>query len=137
MGCLAGLVSMLLGVRQPVWLLVNSLAVFSVAALLSAWWLDARSFRDGLASGLLRALQARRRQYAGFVIHMGLFSLAIGVAASSFGTQRHEAIMHVGRDARRGQDDRCDLSRSCSVELPEKLIVEARLDVQDRIRSAH
>jgi cytochrome c-type biogenesis protein CcmF len=131
-GCLAAVASCGWGVRDPIWFAVNGLAVFSVATLAGALWLDASRRRHGRPIGFLRTVRLMRRQYAGFVIHLGLFSLAVGVTASSLGTQRREVVMYKGESlAWAGR--RVQLIEFVQRELPDKLVVEARLDVQDKV----
>jgi cytochrome c-type biogenesis protein CcmF len=128
-GCLACAASFLLGVRHPLWLVVCGLFAFAIAAFLSALHLDAHGFGSGLWFGLVRALQTRRKQYAGFVIHMGFFCLALGVTASSLGNQRHEAIMQEGETMQwAGRHVR--LAKIVQRQLPDKLVAEAILEVR-------
>jgi cytochrome c-type biogenesis protein CcmF len=127
-GSTASVASFLSGVRHPLWLVVCGLFAFAIAALLSALYLDARRFTAGLWFGLVRSLQTRRQQYAGFVIHMGFFCLALGVTASSLGSQRHEAIMHEGETLEwAGRQVR--LAKIVQRQLPDKLVAEAILEV--------
>ena len=128
-GGIASVASFLLGVRHPLWLVVCGLFAFAIAAFLSALYLDARRFGAGLWFGLVRSLQTRRQQYAGFVIHMGFFCLALGVTASSLESRRHEAIMHEGETLEwAGRSVR--LAKIVQRELPDKLVAEAILEVQ-------
>jgi cytochrome c biogenesis factor len=127
-GSAASVASFLLGVRHPLWLVVCGLFAFAMAAFLSALYLDALRFRAGLWFGLVRSLQTRRQQYAGFVIHMGFFCLALGVTASSLASRRHEAIMHEGETLEwAGRSVR--LAKIVQRQLPDKLIAEAILEV--------
>ncbi len=128
-GGITGIATFVIGVRHPVWLAVYSLAGFAWVVLASSLLLDAHAFRAGLATGILRALRVRRRQYAGFVVHIGLFCLAIGVTASSLGSQRRDVILHEG-ESMRWAGRRVKLQRIVQRELPGKHIVEAVLDVQ-------
>ncbi len=95
-GCLATVASFVAGVRQPLWVVVCGLFVFAIAAFLSSLYLNARLGGAGSWSGVVSSLQNHRRQNAGFVIHMGFFCLALGVTASSLGSQQREAVMHEG-----------------------------------------
>lgn len=133
-GCTAVVASFLSDVRHPLWLVVCGLFAFAVAALLSALYLDARRFRAGVWFGLVRSLQIRRQQYAGFVIHMGFFCLALGVTASSLGSQRHEVIMHEG-ETLEWAGRRVRLAKIAQRQLPDKLVAEAILEVHQD--SAH
>ena len=99
-----------------------------VAAFLSALYLDTRRYRGGTWLGLVKSIRTRRRQYAGFVIHMGFFCLALGVTASSLGSQRHEVIMHEG-ETLEWAGRRVQLTKIVQSRRPDKLIAEAILEV--------
>jgi cytochrome c-type biogenesis protein CcmF len=142
-GGLAAFGSTTLGVREPVCQAVNGLAVFALSALAAALWLDARRLQRRLALppasvrrrtavvGWWAALQPLRRQYAGFVIHLGVASLAVGVAASSLGTERYEAVMRAG-ESLQWNGRQVTFVELAERQLPDKLLVEARLEVRDR-----
>jgi len=74
------------------------------------------------------ALYQGRRQYAGYVIHLGLAFLAIGIAGSALGTRRTDVVMSPGEEiAWAGRQ-----IRLVSLEqhlLPDKGIAEAVLEV--------
>lgn len=128
-GCISCAAWFLSGVHHPLWLAVCGLFAFAIAAFLSALYLDAGRFGAGSWFGLVRSLQIRRQQYAGFVIHMGFFCLALGVTASSLGSQQHEAIMREG-ETLEWAGRRVRLSKIVQTQLPDKLIAEAILEVQ-------
>jgi cytochrome c-type biogenesis protein CcmF len=121
----------LLDFRHPLQAAVGGLACFAAAALAGAMWLDARGLSNNIVAGLLRTLQTRRQQYSGFVIHLGLFCLAVGVAASSLSAQRHEAVMHAGQTID-WQGRRVRLTRITQTQQPDKLILAAHLEIHDR-----
>jgi len=120
---------------QPLFVAVIALSALAVVALCGALVLDIRrADAGGLSPGLLVALSRNRRQYAGFLIHLGFFCLALGVTGSSLGKRHQEFDLREGqtvqwagrqvRFVRRGQQ-----------ELPDKLIAEAELEVVCRGRS--
>ena len=110
------------GVRHPLGLAVSGLSGFAIAALAGALWLDARR------AGLGAVLVARRRQYVGFLIHLGFVSLAIGITGSALGSQRHEVVLTPGETIEWA-------GRSISFaglrqsDLPDKFVAEAELEV--------
>jgi cytochrome c-type biogenesis protein CcmF len=78
--------------------------------------------------GILPALRARRRQYAGFLIHLGLVCLAVGVTGTSLGTRRNEVAMHEGETvAWAGRQVR--YAGLVERKAGKKHVVEARLEV--------
>jgi cytochrome c-type biogenesis protein CcmF len=116
-------------VRHPLSLAVMGLATLTVATLLAALLLDARRREpQRLVWGLLRTLRDSRRQYAGYVVHLGFMSLAIGVTGSAVGTQRHEVLMNEG-ETLLWADRQIRYEQLVQQELPDKLIAEAVLHV--------
>ena len=82
---------------EPIHLAVVALATFAAAALIGALLLDARRRESARARfAVLAALVQRRRQYAGYLIHLGLACLAVGVAGSSLGSRQHEVSLGQG-----------------------------------------
>jgi cytochrome c-type biogenesis protein CcmF len=121
--------AVLLGVRQPVGLAVAGLAAVAVVAFAGAVLVDGTR-RDSVRTlrGLLAALRRGRRQYAGFVIHMGLVCLALGVAGSSLGKREQGFRMREGQTVEwAGRSIR--LARATQRELPDKLAAEAVLEI--------
>jgi cytochrome c-type biogenesis protein CcmF len=118
-----------LGVRYRILVGVIGLATLSVAALAGALYLDARRRQSRNPwTGLLGSVQENRRQYGGFVIHMGFVCLALGVTGSSLGTRRHEAVMAQG-DTIEWSGRRVRFVQVVQRELPDKLVAEAQLEV--------
>ena len=101
-GVMAAGLAWLGGLRHPLAMAVVGLAAMTAIALAASWVsgrppsiLGQRSWLD-----LLQALRNRRRTYAGYVMHLGLACLAVGVAGSSLGTQQHEATLRKGESIR-------------------------------------
>jgi cytochrome c-type biogenesis protein CcmF len=118
-----------LGVRSLLLLAVIGLAALTGASLAAALLLDARRREAGrLVIGLLRALRDNRRQYAGYVVHLGFMAVAIGITGSSLGTQRHDAVMNEG-DTLRWAGREIRYVQLVQRETPDKLIAEAVLHV--------
>jgi cytochrome c-type biogenesis protein CcmF len=116
------------GMRHPLSLIVLGLATLTGATLCGAMSIDARRHSQRRLLGLVPALRSGRRQYAGYVVHLGFMALAIGVTGSSLGTQRREAVMNEGETLRwAGRQVR--YVELVQRELPDKLIAEAVLHV--------
>lgn len=117
------------GVRHPFTLAVIGLSAFTVFALVGAVLLDAQRLQDRAPwLRVLLALAANRRRYAGFLIHAGFASLAVGVAGSSLGSRSCEATLHAGQSIEwEGHTIRFVQVRQ--EPQTEKLIVEAELEV--------
>lgn len=120
-GIAAAATVLALGVRNPVGLAVAGLAAAALTALAGAIAMD------------YRLPGSRRRTYAGYLIHMGFVSLAVGVAGSSLGTQRHELVMAEGETAQWcGYSIR--LARLIERELRNRIVAEAELEVSSSRR---
>jgi cytochrome c-type biogenesis protein CcmF len=122
-------VAAVLGVRHPIGLAVAGLAALAAVAFAGAVLADGTR-RDPVRTvqGLLAALRRGRRQYAGFVIHMGLMCLALGVTGSSLGKREQGFRMTEGQTVEwAGRSIR--LARVIQRELPDKLAAEAILEI--------
>lgn len=125
----AAMTGWVVGGLHPIESAVVGLAVFTVSSLVSAILIDARRRnRHAMWSGLFSVLRDSRRQYAGFVIHIGLACLAVGVAGSSLRTHQQEFAMREGETVQwNGRTIR--LVQIIQRELPDKLVAEAQLEV--------
>jgi cytochrome c-type biogenesis protein CcmF len=106
---------------------VTWLALLALATTVGRWLLDGR--RAGLAAFPARWWK-NRRQHGGWIIHLGLASLAIGIAGSSLETQRHEVTLAEG-DKFEWADRKIEYLRLEQQELPDKLVAEIELRVTD------
>ena len=130
-GSLASLVAFAWGVRHFVSIAVTGIVVFAVIALIGSLLLDALRRRpDSYWSSLLRCLREKRSQYAGFLVHLGFFGLAIGVVGSSLGARRHEVDLQQGQTGE-GAGRSIRLIDVIERELPDKFIAEAVLEISD------
>lgn len=129
MGALACVTAYSFGVRQVLLLAVAGTAVFAGTAFLSAIFIDASRHRTvPFLSAFVRALQSGRRQYGGYVVHMGFIAMVIGITGSALGGSRHETVMHEGdRITWAGREIR--YVKLEQTEHPDKLIAEAVLEV--------
>jgi cytochrome c-type biogenesis protein CcmF len=105
------------------------IALCAVAALAGKIFLDVqRRLPDPLLSRLSGTLRTARRQYAGFVAHLGFFCLAVGVTGSSLGTLRQEFDMTEGETVR-WADRSIRFAHVTRTNEPDKLVVEAELAI--------
>lgn len=120
------------GSRHPIALAVAGLAGLSVCALASALVLDARRRKPANPwLGMFGALGAGRRQYAGFLIHLGFVCVAVGVTGSSLGTQRHEIVMSEG-ETTQWAGRSIHFVRLVEQDLPDKRVIEAELEISGK-----
>lgn len=115
---------------------VTGIVAFALAVLVSSLIVDARRRSpENWRLGLLECLGERRSQYAGFLVHLGFFCLAIGITGSALGTRRQEVEMQQGQTVQ--WDERTiRLVEIVDRQLPDKLVAEAVLEVSDRGKDA-
>ncbi len=127
----AAAVAFAAGLRHPLALAVAALAGSTVVSTAAALLLDARARRSQRSwIGLPAALAANRRRYAAYLMHFSVVCLAIGVTGSSLGSRRRDVAMAPGETIRwAGRSVRyLGLNQR---RLPDKVVVEARLEVSD------
>jgi cytochrome c-type biogenesis protein CcmF len=101
----------------------------ALAALAARVILDADRRRPApLGARLAGALRDGRRPYAGFLAHLGVCLLAIGVAGSSLGTRRAEFDLDAGASVR-WEGSTVRFARLTRTERPDKLVVHADLEI--------
>ena len=115
------------GPQHPLDLCLIWIALCASTALAGRLFIDVqRRLPDRLWSRLSNTLRAGRRQYAGFLAHLGFFCLAVGVTGSSLGTQRREFDMVEGETVR-WADRAIQFARLVRSNESDKLVVEAEL----------
>jgi cytochrome c-type biogenesis protein CcmF len=87
------------GLRSPGVLLAFGLCAFTTAAIVGEFVRGSRVHRARDALGWVPALGAtvsrNRRRYGGYVVHLGVILIVLGLAGSAFRTERH-ALIDVG-----------------------------------------
>lgn len=107
------------GVEHPLGIAVSGIAALAPATLAGAWILDGT---------MLRTLRHGRRQYAGFLIHLGLMCLAVGVTGSSLGKREQGFTLREGQTVEwAGRSVR--VAGVHQRQLPDKLVGEALLEI--------
>ncbi len=121
-----------MGVSHLIALAVAGLATFAVAALGSSLVVELRGWPGRrLIPTIAVTLRRQRRQYAGFVIHLGFVCLAIGIAGSSLGKREQRFVMQQGETVQ-WADRQIRLVRFWQRQLPHVMIGEAELEITDR-----
>jgi cytochrome c-type biogenesis protein CcmF len=88
------LLAVTLGARNFLMLAVIGSAFFAFAVFPGVLFLDSRSVTDSSYwRKIFTAIRLHCRRYAGFAVHLGFIIIAVGVAASSLGTDRLETAM--------------------------------------------
>jgi len=110
-------------------LAVTGLAALAACTTMAGLWLDVRRHGAGRhPMGVFLVLRKHRRQYAGYVIHLAIASLAIGITGSSLGTRRHEAELSEG-ELITWAGRRVEYVRLVQREDSDKLVAEVELRV--------
>ena len=119
----------LLGVSHPLALLVAGAAGLAIFSPVAALWMDKRRIAGrGSLIPVFMVLRIKRRQYAGFLVHLGFVCLVIGVTGSSLGSHREEFVLHPG-DSIDWSGRSVRFVQLHESDRPDKFIVEAELEV--------
>jgi len=95
----------LLGVRHPLALFAFAVCLMVATGILQEW---ARGTRvrhrrgEGYVTAFLRLLASNRPRYGGYLVHLGIVTLAIGVTASSFYVVQRDYSLAPGQAASLG-----------------------------------
>ncbi len=86
------------GIRQPYAVIGFGLCAMVSASIAGEWvrgtWARRRSVGDNPAVGFVRLILANRPRYGGYVVHLAVVMVALGVVGQSFyGVQRDVALM--------------------------------------------
>lgn len=129
-GAIAAIVAGSIGVRSPVVLAVWGLSGVALASLCGAIALDTKkgNGRQNEPATRSAVLPVRRREYAGFLIHLGFVSLVIGITGSSLGSRHRDVVMTPG-DVLHWAGYTIHYSGIVQRDLSEIHVVEARLEV--------
>ncbi|MYC07846.1 MAG: heme lyase CcmF/NrfE family subunit [Chloroflexi bacterium] len=90
---------LIVGVRQPFALLGFAAVGLAVGGIASEWYRGTRSrHRRGEAYpvAFLNLLSGNRPRYGGYIVHIGISMLAVGVVASSFFSAQRDIVMLPG-----------------------------------------
>jgi cytochrome c-type biogenesis protein CcmF len=123
------LLAVALGIRNLLALAVAGSATFASVVFLAALFLDCLSVNSSsLWRKVFTVLRAHRRRYAAFAIHLGFVAIAVGVTASSLGTQRWETTMQRGETANWAGRS-IHFTALHQQRYPDKLAIEAQLEI--------
>lgn len=96
----AGIASVLLGVRAPYAVLTFAFGAFALIANVREFTLGAsarvRAHGEGPLAALFRLVGSNRRRYGGYVAHLGVIVIAVAVAGSSTFKLEREATLSPG-----------------------------------------
>jgi cytochrome c-type biogenesis protein CcmF len=117
------------GIRDSIIIAVVALGALTATTLVAVYFLDASRYHTRYRwQGFASALGNNRRKYAAYTIHIGIASVAIGVAGSSVGTARREVELSEGETIR-WADRQIHYVRLDQSQLADKLVAEAVLEI--------
>ncbi|MEE9138127.1 MAG: heme lyase CcmF/NrfE family subunit [candidate division NC10 bacterium] len=105
-GLAGGCVTFLFGIRGPWVVATYTLAVFVSAIVVQEYYRGIRARRKSAGEGPIQALGQlfirNRRRYGGFIVHLGVALLAIGIASSSAFQVEKEQMLKKGETLEAG-----------------------------------
>jgi cytochrome c-type biogenesis protein CcmF len=94
------LVLVLLGLRQPYALVGFGLSSLVAAGILLEWWRGTssrhRSTGDNYALAFLRLIAANRPRYGGYIVHLAVIMVALGVLGGTFFETQRDVVLAPG-----------------------------------------
>jgi cytochrome c-type biogenesis protein CcmF len=120
------------GARNPYALLAFTFAGYAAFANLREYWIGMRARHaahgEGWATALVRLVGGNRHRYGGYVAHLGIILVALGVAASSTFRSEREATIKPGETISLGGHT-LRLKSLWGREEPQRSVVGATLEV--------
>jgi cytochrome c-type biogenesis protein CcmF len=97
---------LILGMRQPYPLLGFGLGAMVAAGIFIEWWRGTRSRRnstgESYAVALVRLIAANRPRYGGYIVHLAVVMVALGVLGSSFFDLQRDVVLAEGKSVELG-----------------------------------
>ncbi len=105
---------------------------FAGSAVLEEWWFGARARMANLSESLpiawWRLVNGNRPRHGGYIVHLAILSLAIGVIGTQFFDQRFDAAMHPG-ESLVVDNYRLELREKFAHDRPDRFAQWAAIDV--------
>ena len=99
-------VLIILGVKKPYAVIALGLCSMVATGILSEWTRGTMSRHrqgDNYATGFLKLITANRPRYGGYIVHLAVVVLALGVVGSSFYATQRDVILAPGESAQIGE----------------------------------
>jgi cytochrome c-type biogenesis protein CcmF len=129
-----GIIAVLAGARGVYSILAFAFVGYAAVGNLREYWVGMKARRrahgEGWGTALVRLIGGNRRRYGGYVAHIGILFVALGVAASSTFRSEREATLVPGQSLTvAGQTVR--LKNVWGREEPQRSVIGATMDVLD------
>jgi cytochrome c-type biogenesis protein CcmF len=129
-----GVIAILAGARGVYSILAFAFVGYAAVGNLREYWVGMKARRrahgEGWGTALVRLIGGNRRRYGGYVAHIGILFVALGVAASSTFRSEREATLVPGQTLTvAGQTVR--LKNVWGREEPQRSVIGATMDVLD------
>ena len=134
---LLAVIALVIGIRNVYGLLAFAFVGYSATANLREFWIGASARRaahgESWPTAFVLLIRGNRRRYGGYVAHLGVFLVALGVAASSSLRKENEATLKPGETLSvAGHTVR--LRQVWGREEPQRSVVGATMEVLDGTR---
>ena len=100
-GVVAGVATALMTTSGPSTIVAIALSAFVVGTVLQEFWRDGRvravASGEGLGAAILHMTLRNKRRYGGYVIHIGVVIMAVGITGSSAFQSETEATLQPGQ----------------------------------------
>lgn len=97
---------LILGMRQPYALLGFGLGAIVAAGIFIEWWRGTRSRHrssgESYPIAFMRLIAANRPRYGGYIVHLAVVMVALGVLGSSFFNTQRDVVLAEGESAELG-----------------------------------
>ncbi|HUP88679.1 MAG TPA: heme lyase CcmF/NrfE family subunit, partial [Longimicrobiales bacterium] len=128
----AGILSIIIGARSPYAILAFAFAGWAFASNLQEFVLPARmrmkAHGENPAQAVFRLIGSNTRRYGGYIAHIGVIAVALGIAASSEFRTEKQATLTPGQSMQvRGYEIRFD--KMWGKEEPQRVVVGSDLTV--------
>ncbi|MEA3246603.1 MAG: heme lyase CcmF/NrfE family subunit [Gemmatimonadota bacterium] len=121
-----------LGARNPYGVLAFAFGGFAAALNVGEYVIGVRARREahgeGVGTALVRLFAGNRRRYGGYVAHLGIFVVALGVAASSTFRTEREATLRPGETLTLGAVN-ARLKEVWAREEPQRAVIGATVEL--------
>lgn len=100
-GVVLGIIGLVAGARNPYAVLIFAFVGYAAQANLTEYWIGMKARHtahgENWGTALTRLVSSNRRRYGGYVAHLGVLFVALGIAASQSFRSEREATLNPGQ----------------------------------------